>query len=643
MLTITYGYTGSSTRTISLADTATALAQTSAIQSALKAVAGFPGAVVTLSAGTFTVIGTGTAADGVLRVGSETTLQGAGMGLTTIKLADGSAGVTGIIRTDSGSILADGSVKTTSNVSIKGLTIDGNMARTTGATDGFYCGPQPGTSQHDSNITLDRVEIMNASRYGFDPHEQTVGLTISNSVAHHNGVDGFVIDHCSSVQLINDSAYANARHGINIVTGSSGVTIANASIHDNGGTGVVVQTGDNEIRAFTNHVTISGGSIANNGGFGVDVHQATDVAISTVAISGNGGHGISLLGVERVALAGNTIRDVPSPNDAVRIDGYKQDFGDAIAANDRYIATKSVTIDGVVQPDPLAPSGVTPWTYKVSDGNDTIAGGGSNDAIAAGNGDDVVSGGGGHDVLNGEDGNDTLSGDDGNDTLSGGAGNDTVLGGAGNDKLTYASGLDRFDGGTGTDTVDFSKAGPAVFVNLGALSGFEAWTSGTWSSNATNATTAIADIANVENVTGSSHSDMLLGNGGNNILDGSGGNDIVDAGSGADTVYGGSGSDSLNGGSGNDYVNGGSGNDTLAGGAGNDVFRFNTRWGSDTVTDFTAGSDKIDFYAIAGLASVASLTITPTAGGTDIAFGTSHILLPGVSPETLSATDFLFH
>jgi hypothetical protein len=192
MLTITYSFDGSPARQVELAETATPAQQTAAIQAALDAVAGQAGGTVTLSAGTFTVIGTGNAADGALRIGSQTTLEGVGMGQTVIKLADGAAGVTGIVRTDSGSVLADGTVTTTSNVVVKNLTIDGNMAKTSGATDGFYCGPEPGTAQHDSNITLDQVEIMNASRYGFDPHEQTVGLNIINSVAHHNGVDGMV-------------------------------------------------------------------------------------------------------------------------------------------------------------------------------------------------------------------------------------------------------------------------------------------------------------------------------------------------------------------------------------------------------------------------------------------------------------------
>ncbi len=633
MLTITYSYLGEPATVIELAETTSPADQTAAIQFALDAVAGMPGATVSLSAGTFTVVGTGTAADGALRIGSETTLEGAGMGLTTIKLADGSTAVTGIVRTDSGDVLADGSVTTTTNVTLRDLTIDGNMANTTGSTDGFYCGPQPGTSQYDSNILIERVEIMNASRYGFDPHEQTVGLTFIDCVAHHNGVDGFVIDYCSDVEIIGSTAYSNGRHGINIVTGSSDVTIIDATVYDNGGSGIVVQTGDNEIRSFTNNVTIIGGTVTDNAGIGIDVHQATDVLIQSVEISGNGTHGISLLGVQRVTLDDNTITDVPTTSQAVRTGGYLQDFGDTDSANDRYIQSTDIKIDGVRQTDLKIPAGVTLWSYQVSSGNDVINGSSGRDTVAAGSGNDNVSGGKGNDVLYGEDGNDVLYGNDGNDTLVGGAGHDSLFGGAGSDTLQYSGGLDTLDGGTGNDTVDFSKSGPSVYVNLAATSGYEAWTSGTWRSDAANATTAIADILGVENVRGSSHSDTIIGNSSNNLLEGGGGND---------TVNGGGGSDTLLGGAGGDLLNGGVGNDRFTGGSGADVYQFSANWGTDTITDFADGVDKIAFDKVSGLIGFASLKITAASAGATIAYGSSSIVLQGISTSSLSADDFIF-
>ena len=202
MLTIAFGFSGGTATSLSFANNLSAASQTAAIQKALDAVAGHSGGYVSLSSGTFTVTGTGKASDGALRVGSETTFSGAGIGDTIIKLAAGSAACTGIVRTDSGGLNADGSVKTTSNVHIESFTIDGNQSATTGNVDGFYCGPKPNSAAFDSNITLNHVEIHDVSRYGFDPHEQTKGLVFANCVSHNNGADGFTIDFATDVSRL---------------------------------------------------------------------------------------------------------------------------------------------------------------------------------------------------------------------------------------------------------------------------------------------------------------------------------------------------------------------------------------------------------------------------------------------------------
>ena len=66
------------------------------------------------------------------------------------------------------------------------------------------------------------------------------------------------------------------------------------------------------------------------------------------------------------------------------------------------------------------------------------------------------------------------------------------------------------------------------------------------------------------------------------------------------------GDDTLSGGKGDDFLFGGAGDDTLTGGEGADQFVFvaNSNSGQDTITDFTAGSDKVVF---ADLVSAADL------------------------------------
>jgi len=70
-------------------------------------------------------------------------------------------------------------------------------------------------------------------------------------------------------------------------------------------------------------------------------------------------------------------------------------------------------------------------------------------------------------------------------------------------------------------------------------------------------------------------------------------------GTGSDTIYGLAGNDTINAGTGNDILIGGTGNDTLIGGAGSDIFVFDARgFGSDTITDFEIGADKLDLSAL---------------------------------------------
>ena len=517
MLTVTYGYKDYQTKSISFHETDLASTQTTIIQEALDAVAGHTGGFVKLSTGTFTITGTGKPADGALRIGGDTVLMGAGIGETALALATGSTGVTGIVRTDSGSTNADGSVKTTANVRIESLTIDGNSGGTTGDVDGFYCGPKPNSAVYDSNILLDRVEIMNVSRYGFDPHEQTIGLTITNCVSHHNGIDGFTIDNASQVTLYNNDAYANGRHGFNVVTGSTGVQFQDNDAWNNGQSGIVVQTGDNEIRAFTSDVSILGGHVYDNGRAGIEARQTVGVSISNVSISGNWSEGIILSGVDGGSIANNFLagngRALPAGAEQIRVQGMMQDFGDTDLANDRYIVSKNITIDGVIQTSTPVPSGVTLYSYKVTSGSDLINGSKGRDVVAAGSGTDKVYGNAGNDTLYGEDG--------------------------------------------------------------------------------------------------------------------------------ADRLYGGSGSDVLLGNDGDDYLIGDAGVDTMTGGRGKDTYAFRTDWGSDTVTDFRRGTDKLDLSGVAKLSAYFQLQISQIGADTKIVFDGDTIVLKNIAAISLTATDFM--
>lgn len=466
MLSVTTTTASGQTSTVTFSEQTSAAEQTNHIQAALNAVAG-QGGRVDLSAGTFSVISFGKAADGVLRVGSNTTLEGAGMGMTTLKLADGATGVTGIVRTDSGRTGADGNEMLTEHVVISNLSIDGNKANTSGLTDGFYSGPRAGEGGADRDIALDRVEIINASRYGFDPHEDTVGLAIRDSVASNNGVDGFILDGVKGAILTGNNAYSNGRHGFNVTTGSNNIELIDNDASGNGGAGIAVQTGNNELRAWTSNVSIIGGNIDYNTRSGIEVRQVEDIIIRDVEIHGNGSNGIKLKGVDGADVSGNTIAGNGSTKtvlaEPVKVANYVQVFGDSDQQNDRSITSKQIVIDGqLIDTQGNAP-GVKAYDYKIGEGDDTITGSNGRDAIAGGKGSDKIYGAAGDDTLLGNSGDDRLDGGAGHDTLKGHSGNDLLMGGAGEDTLFGGSGNDKLRGGAGDDIL-FGQSGADLFV-----------------------------------------------------------------------------------------------------------------------------------------------------------------------------------
>ena len=101
---------------------------------------------------------------------------------------------------------------------------------------------------------------------------------------------------------------------------------------------------------------------------------------------------------------------------------------------------------------------------------------------------------------------------------------------------------------------------------------------------------------------------IILGNNNSNTLTGTE----------SDTIYGYGGNDLINAGNGSDVLIGGTGNDTLIGGAGSDIFVFDGRdFGSDTITDFVIGTDKLDLSAL-GIGDLDTLSIVASQIGNDL-------------------------
>ncbi|HZO47511.1 MAG TPA: hypothetical protein VFB68_16560 [Xanthobacteraceae bacterium] len=188
---------------------------------------------------------------------------------------------------------------------------------------------------------------------------------------------------------------------------------------------------------------------------------------------------------------------------------------------------------------------------------------------------------------------------------------------AGNDVIT----------GNGNTRISYVNASGFVTVDLVA---------GTAIGNGSVGTDTIT--GGVNRVRGSNGNDTIFGDGNGNILDGQVGND---------TINGRGGNDTLNGGDGNDTLTGGADSDLLTGGLNADTFVYANGYGADTITDFNRGQgDKINLAGVSGIFSLADVqAIASLSAGTNtfINFGGGNtLLLSGVTPDTLVASDFIF-
>lgn len=230
------------------------------------------------------------------------------------------------------------------------------------------------------------------------------------------------------------------------------------------------------------------------------------------------------------------------------------------------------------------------------DGDDLVFGLFGDDTLSGGNGEDQLHGGFGDDVVIGNKGNDEMFGGRGDDLLvwNNGDGSDLMDGGSGHDvqqvnfdtdlvnddlqnddvaeflvtdngiqfarielngqterglfqldirntevqETNFGGGDDtavitgdvinqimlKLDGGDGVDTLDFSQASGPISVNLetGVI-------------EIDNGPGQDATAVNFENVTGTSSTDVIVGNDQDNVIRGGSGNDILTGGGGADT------------------------------------------------------------------------------------------------------------
>jgi len=597
---------------------------TQAIQAAIDAAAQ-TGGQVHLAKGTYLITGDSSQSSSPgLLLKSGVTLEGDSTEATHLKLADGwNRPLTGLVASDYNA----------HDIGLQNLTLDGNRAHNTGRVEGFSTGAGPWDTTTTTGVTVSGVAFVSFSGNGLNAQHGTLGLSVTDSSATHNGLDGFFADLVASQPYVDGGGFTdnvsqgNGRNGFTVLLDNYRTTLADNDALENGGRGILVQ--GQHVESLDQRVTLTGGEVADNGDAGIEL-KLTDInRVSDIQVHDNGAAGIAIVGSSANTISGNVLynnatergnaevviqssddADVTSVDAATGSDIYNNIISGGHAAYAVAERNEDLTAFNTAHDNYLSGLGAAPFLLYGTDstswrneGHLTTVGTVRNDVLAETYPSDTF--------IYGLAGNDRLLGGLYADTLEGGAGSDRLAGGAGEDTFRYTQPSDSVRGASdlildftlGQDKLDVSSLG---YTGLGSghqgtllLSYSERLDRSYLQSLDADSEGNYFQIALAGHITGLQASDFIPGSAptpapsastsfneaplsfedfaidtptpGNDTLIGYFSNDRLDGLAGDDVLRGDAGNDTLAGGAGRDTLDGGSGDDRLLGGTGDDV------------------------------------------------------------------------
>jgi parallel beta-helix repeat protein len=175
---------------------------------------------------------------------------------------------------------------------------------TSPATGNILFYPSSEANASDYDITIERVECKDCNDYGFDPHERTTRLKITNCYGHDNDKDNFVADYI--IDGVYENCYSDnaGRHGYNITTATTNFKITECASDSETSNGIIVQKG-NGTTPDCRDITVSNNSVKNSGVEGIKLRVTHNFTVEGNLIREAGRDGVELNGTTYGVVTGN--------------------------------------------------------------------------------------------------------------------------------------------------------------------------------------------------------------------------------------------------------------------------------------------------------------------------------------------------